>query len=342
MDEFVNPRKHEHLRIVRHDRDADRRKFYFDDIRLIHRALPEIDYDEVDTRVEFMGKTLSFPLLISSMTGGEGEELLRINRHLAAAAEETGIGMAMGSQRAMLVDRASLPSFALREFAPTTLLLGNIGAIQLNHGVTAAMCRELVAAAAADGLYLHLNPLQEAVQPEGETNFRGLAARIAEVVAALDAPVVVKEVGAGISPADAELLLEAGVRYLDVAGAGGTSWSRIESHRDKSGNSSGEFFQDWGLPTPTALRLLRPYRHRATLIASGGIRSGIDMAKAMILGASACGIARPFLEHATVSTERVVGCIHRLQRQFKTAMFLLGAKRVSDLVDNETLISDTL
>ena len=208
--------------------------------------------------------------------------------------------------------------------------------------VSTADCARLVDETGLDALCLHLNPLQEAVQPEGETNFGGLADRIAEVVRVLDVPVVIKEVGAGIGPEDAERLVSAGVRFIDVAGAGGTSWSRIEYHRDRAGCSPGELFQDWGLPTPTALRLLRPYTDRVNLIASGGIRSGIDMAKAMVLGASLCGIARPFLEHATASPERVIGFIEGLQRQFRTAMFLLGQKKVSNLVDNQTLLLETL
>ncbi len=340
MHDPINRRKLEHLQVLRDDPQSDRRKFYFDAIRLTHRALPEIDRDGVDTRVTFMGKTLSFPLLISCMTGGADDALQTINRNLAIAAEATGIAMGLGSQRVMLADPQARASFMLRDVAPQTLLFGNLGAIQLNGGVTPADCARLVDETGVDALCLHLNPLQEAVQPEGDTNFSGLVARIAEVVQALEVPVVVKEVGAGIGREDAERLMEAGVTTIDVAGAGGTSWSRIESHRDNTGCASGELFQDWGLPTPDALRLLQPYGDRLTLIASGGIRNGIDMVKAMILGASLCGVARPFLDRAAESPARVIDLIETLRHQFTTAMFLLGQERVADLINNRTLLLD--
>jgi isopentenyl-diphosphate delta-isomerase len=189
----------------------------------------------------------------------------------------------------------------------------------------------------ADALCLHLNPLQEAVQPEGNTDFSNLREKIGGIVRGLEVPVIVKEVGAGISIADAELLIEAGVRYIDVAGSGGTSWSRVEGERSAD-SSLGELFQDWGLPTPLALRALAPCRDRITVIASGGIRSGIDMVKAMILGASLCGLARPFLKPAMESADAVRTVIQRLKREFVTAMFLLGADRIEKLQGNEKLI----
>ncbi|HAS83182.1 MAG TPA: type 2 isopentenyl-diphosphate Delta-isomerase [Verrucomicrobia bacterium] len=338
MSNVINERKHDHLRILRHDKDTDRRKYYFDDIRLTHRALPDIDLADVDTRIPFMGKTLSFPLLISCMTGGRGEELLRINRHLAEAAEATGVAMGTGSQRVMLEDATARDSFMLRKQAPTTLLLGNLGAVQLNYGITPAQCNQLVRDTGVDAICLHLNPLQEAVQPEGDTRFRGLTARIRDLVACLEVPVIVKEVGCGIGLEDALTLLDNGVRYLDIAGAGGTSWSRIEHGRDPGGESPGLCFQDWGIPTPDAIYRLAPLRDRLTLIASGGIRTGLDMAKAMILGATLCGIARPFLDPASDSTEAVIAHISRLQREFQTALFLLGIPRATDLIGRHDLI----
>jgi len=334
----LNERKHDHLRILSEDPETDRRKFYFDAIRLKHRALPDIDMAAVDAGTIFMGKQLSFPLLISCMTGGVGEELRRINRNLAIAAEATGIALGMGSQRIMLVDDEARHSFQLRQFAPHALLFGNLGAVQLNRGVTADDCARLVEQTDLDALCLHLNPLQEAVQPEGDTDFRGLATKIGEVVKRLDVPVVVKEVGAGIGPDDAKQLIDAGVKFIDVAGTGGTSWSRIEAHRDKTGCLPGMLFQDWGLPTPEALRLLQPYRDQATLIASGGIRSGIDMAKALVLGASLCGMARPFIDRAADSPESVIEFIISIKKQFETAMFLLGVGKVAELIDNHDLL----
>jgi isopentenyl-diphosphate delta-isomerase len=341
MTDVLNRRKQEHLRVIRDDPDVERRKYYFDDIRLVHRALPDINLRDIDTTCTFLEKPLSFPLLVSCMTGGAGDELQAINRNLATAAQATGVAMGLGSQRVMLTDDAARESFMLRDIAPDIPLLGNLGAVQLNHGVTADDCARLVNETGLDALCLHLNPLQEAVQPEGDTDFADLGTRIAEVAQALDVPVIVKEVGAGLGAADAEALIAAGVTLLDVAGAGGTSWSRIEHHRDTSGCSPGELFQDWGLPTPLALRLLAPYRDRVTLIASGGIRSGIDMAKAMVLGASLCGIARPFLDRASESAEAVIAFIEQLRRQFSTAMFLTGQATIEGLTGNASLILES-
>jgi len=336
----VNHRKMEHVDIVLSDAGTDREKHYFDRIRLQHRALPELDLDEVDTSTAFIGHTLSFPLLISSMTGGDHQTLRTVNRNLALAAERTGVALAVGSQRVMFDEPRARESFALRAFAPRTLLCANLGAVQLNRGFTTDHCREAVEILGADALYLHLNPLQEAIQPEGEAQFAGLAGRIGAIAAKLAVPLIIKEVGAGLSGQDAERLVAAGVHYLDVAGTGGTSWSRIEHRRggQPDGEGPGLLFQDWGIPTPVALRKLAPYRDRASLIASGGVRSGIDMAKAMILGASLCGMARPFLAPAMESADAVVEVIERVHRDFRIAMFLLGCGRVNQLQGHEELI----
>lgn len=340
----TNRRKVEHIEIINADRDVDRRKFYFDDIQLRHRALPEIDLDAVDTSTTFMGKRLALPLLISSMTGGDHAMVRRINRHLAEAAERCGVAMGVGSQRVMFTHPNARASFALRAHAPTALLFANLGAVQLNKGFTIDHCREAVQALEADGLYLHLNPLQEAVQPEGDTQFGGLADKIGAVAAALPQPLIVKEVGAGVSREDVELLLPRGVRFIDVAGSGGTSWSRIEHHRQtpSGANALGLLYQDWGLPTPRALWELRDLRPRVTLIASGGLRSGLDMAKAIVLGASLCGLAAPFLKPAMQSADAVVEVIDRLHREFRVAMFLLGVSRVADLIGNTRLLQNPL
>jgi isopentenyl-diphosphate delta-isomerase len=338
MSDSINARKREHIQILHEDPATDRCKFYFDAIRLTHRALPQIDYDAIDTGTIFLGKPISLPLIISCMTGGNDTEIGTINRHLAAAAEQAGVAMGLGSQRVMLSDPAAKDSFMLRDIAPSIPLLGNLGAVQLNHGVTASDCQRLVDEAGLDALYLHLNPLQEAVQPEGDRCFGNLAKRIGEVVAALSVPVIVKEVGAGISPADAELLIAEGVTMIDVAGSGGTSWSRIEYHRDTTDCSPGRLFQDWGIPTPQALELLAPYRDRVSLIASGGIRSGLDMAKCFVLGATLCGIARPFLDYAQQSPDAVIRYIAQLERQFHTAMFLMGQACVDSMIGNRSLL----
>lgn len=336
----TNDRKVQHISIINNDRDTDRRKFYFDEIHLTHRALPEISLAEVDPSTSFLGKKLSFPLLISCMTGGSHQTVKKINRRLAEAAEAEQVAMGVGSQRVMFSSPGARSSFALRKVAPNAVLLGNLGAVQLNEGFGINEARDAVDILEADALVFHLNPLQEAVQPEGDTNFTGLARKIGQVVKALPCPVIVKEVGAGISATDAERLLAHGVKIIDVAGTGGTSWSRIEHHRQygKKDDNLGMQFQDWGIPTPLALMKLKPFRNKVTLIASGGIRSGIDMAKSIILGASLCGIASPFLGPAMKSTADVRKVIQRLRREFVTTMFLLGARRISDLSGREEMI----
>ena len=329
----------DHINIVSADEGIDRRQSYFDRIHLTHRALPELNLQEVDPSTKFLGKDLSFPLLISSMTGGADEEMVTINRNLAIAAEAEGVALAVGSQRVFLSDHAARSSFELRQHAPSILLLGNLGAVQLNYDLGFADCEAALQVLDADGLCLHLNPLQEAVQPEGDTNFSSLRSKIAVIVQTVKKPIIIKEVGAGISSEDVEHLLAAGVKYIDVAGSGGTSWSMVESRRSDD-PSLGEVFSDWGVPTPIALRQMKPYRHEVQVIASGGIRNGIDMAKSMILGASLCGMARPFLNPARESSEAVRAVIRRIKREFVTAMFLLGAGDIDDIKGREELILD--
>ncbi|WP_027852820.1 type 2 isopentenyl-diphosphate Delta-isomerase [Marinobacterium litorale] len=338
MSDSTNERKIEHIRAIENDSATDRCGRYFDRIMLEHRALPDLDLSEIDTAIEFLGKRLSFPLLISSMTGGDHDLVRRINRNLAEAAERCGVAMAVGSQRVMFLQEEARASFDLRQFAPTTVLLGNLGAVQFNYGFGLEQCQEAVDCLGADGLYLHLNPLQEAVQPEGDTNFAGVADRIGEIQQGLNVPVLLKEVGVGLSPDDIASGYAQGVRYFDLAGTGGTSWSRIEHHRRNDGSDIGLRFQDWGVPTPLALKRAEPWLDRVTLIASGGLRDGIDMAKSVILGASLCGLAAPFLRPATESADAVVDVIERLRREFITAMFLLGMPDVATLRNNRALI----
>jgi isopentenyl-diphosphate delta-isomerase len=240
----------------------------------------------------------------------------------------------------MLEHPEARESFALRRYAPTALLFANLGAVQLNYGYGLEHCRRAVEALDADGLYLHLNPLLELIQPEGDTNFAGLAEKIAPIARDLGKPVILKEVGAGLGPDEARLALGSGVRYLDVAGAGGTSWSRIEHHRhpEAMDDGPGLLFQDWGIPTPRALMQLSPLRDRLTLIASGGLRNGVDMVKSMILGGSLCGLAAPFLQPAMDSVEAVLALIERLRREFTMTMFLLGIERAELLVGNDALL----
>ncbi len=340
MDHLTNDRKLQHINIINSDEQIDRRKHYFDAIHLKHRALPELDLKKIDPAIRFMDKELSFPLLISSMTGGSQEVVQQINRNLAMAAEETGVALGVGSQRVMYTHPDARSSFEIRQYAPNALLFANLGAVQLNYGFGLDHCEKAIKTVGADALYFHLNPLQEAVQPEGDVNFGNLANKISGIAALLDKPVIVKEVGAGISQKDAQLLVNQGIKYIDVAGSGGTSWSRIENFRRQDDNKDdlGLLFQDWGNPTPLALRELRPLKDQVTVIASGGIRSGVDMAKAIILGASLCGLAKPFLKPAMQSPEAVIDTINRLKREFTVAMFCLGAQQINDMHYNDSLL----
>ncbi|QTP63560.1 type 2 isopentenyl-diphosphate Delta-isomerase [Candidatus Liberibacter africanus] len=333
---MLNDRKIDHINIVCNDSEVDRKKNFFDDWHLIHRALPEISLDEVDPSVTFLGKKLSFPLLISSMTGGNHKMIEHINRNLAIAAEKTQVAMAVGSQRVMFTDHEAIKSFSLRQYAPNTVLISNLGAVQLNYDFGISEARQAVNVLQADGLFLHLNPLQEAIQPNGNTNFANISSKIYMLSSKIDVPIILKEVGCGLSPMDIELGLKSGIRYFDLAGRGGTSWSRIESHRDPS--DTGIVFQDWGIPTPIALEMARPYCNKAQFIASGGLRNGLDILKSMILGASLGGLAAPFLKPAMDSSEAVVSLIESLRREFIISMFLIGIKRVKELYLNTDLI----
>jgi isopentenyl-diphosphate delta-isomerase len=339
MSSLTNDRKIEHIEVINNDSQTDRNGHFFDAIRLTHRALPEIALADVDASCDFLGKKLSFPLLISSMTGGDHELIRKINKNLAQAAEQCQVALAVGSQRVMFSHPAAAESFKLRQYAPSTVLLGNIGAVQLNKGFGLTQAQAAVDILDADGLYLHLNPLQEAIQLEGDTDFSNLAQKIAQIASGLNKPVLLKEVGSGFSVQDMEKGLASGIEYFDVAGKGGTSWSRIEHHRNhNSQDDLGLCFQDWGIDTVTALKMLNPYINEATLISSGGLRNGIDMIKSVILGASICGLAAPFLKPAMESTEAVVFEIEKLRREFNTAMFLLGMKDIKSLFNNQSLI----
>ena len=340
MSEQTNNRKLEHIRIIQNDAEVDRQGNFFDVIHLQHRALPELNLQDIDPSIEVMGKRLSFPLLISSMTGGDDKLVKDVNGRLAEAAQITGVALGLGSQRIMLESPQATPAFMLREQAPDVLLLSNIGAVQLNNAVTIEQVESLVQQTQADGLFLHLNALQEAVQPEGDTNFAGLSKRIGELQKALSVPVVLKEVGAGMSVADIKLGLSQGITWFDVAGRGGTSWSRIEQHRRTDASNLGFTMQDWGIPTPRALMDAAPFMGDANFIASGGLRNGLDLIKSVIMGAVMGGIARPLLAPAMESTAAVVAAIEALKTEFVTAMFLLSVSKVEDLRHNDLLLLD--
>ena len=320
-------RKLEHIRLALEERMQLGRS-YFDDYRFEHAALPEIDLAAVDTGVELLGRRLAAPLLISSMTGGT-ETAGRINRNLAAGAERAGVAIGVGSQRKALEDPTKADTFRVREVAPSAVLLANLGAVQLNYGMGVRECKEAVAMIGADALILHLNPLQEAIQPEGQCNFAGLLPKIGAVVRELSVPVVVKEIGCGISEATARALAAQGVQIVDTAGVGGTSWARIEAQRAND-LEIGELFAGWGIPTPDSIRQLRRVEG-LTVIASGGVRNGLDVAKAIALGADLAGMAYPFLAPATESPEKVAEKIARTVRELRICMFCLGVTTIAEL-----------
>jgi isopentenyl-diphosphate delta-isomerase len=326
-------RKADHIRInLEEDVDATGVTTGFERYRFVHRALPEIDLDNVSPATVFLGRRLRAPLLLSCMTGGTAEAR-RINRTLAGAAERFGVAMGLGSCRVLLEHPEVLPTFAVRDLCPSVPLLANLGAVQLKMGVGVTGCRRIVDLLDADALVLHLNPLQEALQPEGDTRFDGLLRRIEGLCATLGVPVIVKEVGWGIAPDLVAALVEAGVGAVDVAGAGGTSWSEVERHRmhDPVRARVAAAFAGWGLPTADAIHLARRAAPGATLIASGGIRSGVDLAMAIALGADLGGIAGSMLRAADDGPETLDGAITEIVETLRIAMFCAGAADIGRL-----------
>ncbi len=335
----IGQRKLDHIHHLVNDPLVDRQGGYFDAFRLLHNALPECDLSDVDMRCEFLGKPLSAPLLISSMTGGDHPELLAINRRLAEAAEHCGVALAVGSQRIQFENDAAAQSFNLRQFAPNVPLIANLGAVQLNYQLNATHAQAAINQLDADGLYLHLNPLQEAIQPEGDTNFANLWQKISDCQQHLNRPILLKEVGSGLSPDLIRQGLAQGITYFDVAGSGGTSWSRIEQLRS-AGNPIGLTFQDWGLPTPWILQQCRPIAPQAQLIASGGLRNGVDVVKSLVLGARIAGMAAPFLQPAMESTQAVIDRIEQVKQEIRISLFLMGKPSLKDVWLNKHLIVD--
>ncbi len=346
MNDNISKRKIDHINTIVSNDLIDRSKKcnYFENIKLTHRAIPEISLNEVDTSTFFLGKKLSFPLIISSMTGGADHKLLvKINCNLAKAANYTQVAMAVGSQRSMVENYNSRKSFDIRPIAQQIPLLSNIGAVQLNYGISLEHIVDIIDYIKADAIYFHFNPLQEVIQKEGNVNFSNLIRKIVKISEKIKIPVIIKEVGSGLSCEDVSLGIKSGISYFDISGAGGTSWSMTEALRYENINQEkkarlGMLFKDWGIPTPIALKNLKEYVAKAKFIASGGIRNGIDMVKSIILGASLCGVANPFLKAATVSEEEVILKIEQLRAEFQLAMFLLGARTLKDISNKESLI----
>ena len=332
-------RKEDHLRIcLQENVRPGRVSTGLEQYRFVHQALPEIALQQVNLRTTFLGKELQAPILISAMTGGTPAGRT-INRHLAQAAQTLGLAMCVGSQRAALEDPALADTYRIRDLAPGILLLANLGAVQLNASYTVAHCQRAVEMVQADALVLHINPLQEALQPEGDTHFGGLLHKIEAVCRTLAIPVIVKEVGYGLSPQVARSLIEAGVSALDVAGAGGTSWSEVERHRASSALQErvAAQFAGWGIPTAQSIRLVRAVAPGIPLIASGGIETGIDVAKCIALGADLAGIAWPLLRPALLSAQAVAQALEAVVHALRIAMFCIGAPDVAALHDTPHL-----
>lgn len=299
--------------------------------RFVHNALPDLDIEEIDLSTTFLGKRLKAPILISSMTGGF--DLARqVNRNLAAAAQRLGLAMGVGSQRVAIEEPSVADSFQVRDVAPGILLLSNLGAVQLNYGYTVEQCRRAVRMIDADGLILHLNVLQEAVQPEGNRNFKGLAGKIEAVCHELEVPVMAKEVGSGISADVAIRLRQAGVKAIDVAGRGGTSWYAVEAKRAaRRGRPAETTFADWGIPTEEALIAVRQAVPELQLVASGGIRTGLDMAKSIALGADLAALGQPLLVSALESADKVIQFLDGIIHEIKITMLCVGARDLDAL-----------
>ncbi|XGV95697.1 MAG: type 2 isopentenyl-diphosphate Delta-isomerase [Leptolyngbya sp. BL-A-14] len=326
-------RKADHLRICL-DEDVQCRQVTtgLERYRFTHCCLPEIDRRDIDLTTTFLGKRLNVPLLISSMTGGT-DHAKTINQRLATVAQHYGLAMGVGSQRVAVEQPQVSLTFAVRAVAPDIPLFANLGAVQLNYRYGLDECRRAVDLLEADALILHLNPLQECVQTSGDTNFRGLLDQIAVLCETLPVPVIAKEVGNGISAAMAVKLLEAGVAAIDVAGAGGTSWALVESERaaDAHQRRLGKTFADWGLPTAECLTAVRAIAPKIPLIASGGLRDGLEAAKTIALGADLAGMALPFLQAANESEAALYELVDILIAEMTTAMFCTGCENLEAL-----------
>jgi isopentenyl-diphosphate delta-isomerase len=339
-DTTLVTRKSDHIRInleqdVRSSRTTGLEKYYF-----VHEALPELDLDKIDLSRDLFGRHLSAPILISSMTGGT-RKAGNINLRLAEAAQTVGVAMGVGSQRAALEHPEQAASFQVRKTAPGILLFANLGAIQLNNGYTLEHCRRAVDMIQADALILHLNPLQEAVQAGGNVNYQGLARKIESICRKLEVPVIAKEVGWGISGRTAKLLADCGVSAIDVAGAGGTSWSQVEMHRapDDFTRQLAGTFVGWGIPTADSIQLVRKAAPNMIILASGGLKDGLDIAKCIALGAALGGMAGQFLKAAAISTERTIEMLNLVKQQIEVTMFATGVRILSSL-ENDKLLKE--
>jgi len=329
----IEQRKSEHIAISLNEKvTGESISTGLESLSFIHNALPEIDFDEISIETTFLGYECKTPFLISSMTGGTALAET-INRNLAIAAEEKGWILALGSTRALLDSGGHTSSFLMRKYAPSVPLIANLGAVQFNYGYGIEECRKIIEITEADMLVLHLNSIQEVIQEKGDTNFKGLLKKIEQLCSTLEVPIGVKEVGWGIDGETAKKLIEAGVAFIDVAGAGGTSWSQVEKFRAKDPirREAAEAFSEWGIPTAESIKLVRGEVGNFPLIASGGLWTGLDGAKTIALGADLVGFGRAILKEATESPEAVLEVMEIREMELRMAMFGIGAATVREL-----------
>lgn len=332
--EIHERRKADHIRInLEEDVAFKQLSTGIENYFFLHQALPDLELDAINTNTALFGKSLRTPLLISSMTGGTAKAH-KINLTLAEAAQEAGIGMGLGSQRAAIEDASLESTYQVRSVAPDILLFANLGAVQLNYNYGVDQCRRAVEMVGADALILHFNALQEAVQPEGDGNFAGLLQAVEMVCRKLEVPVIAKEVGWGFARDTARDLANAGIAAIDVAGAGGTSWSQVEKYRAPTARHArvAGAFINWGIPTATSIQLCRQGAADLPIFASGGIKNGIEVAKSIALGATVAGIAGDFLRAADASgVQGVVELAEAITDELRVAMFCSGAVNLADL-----------
>jgi len=335
-------RKAEHISICL-DEKAQARKVTtgFEDVQFVHRALPEVDKAKIDVSTKVFGHKFSAPLIVGAMTGGTAEAT-RINAAIAEAVETLQLGMGVGSQRAAIENPKLAETFSVaRKKAPTAFLIANIGGIQLVHGYGVKEVKKAVEMIDADAVAVHLNALHEAVQPEGQTTFKGILAKICEIAGEIDKPIIVKETGAGIAAEDAKKLENAGVKAIDVGGAGGTSFAAVEYYRSEASSVQhflGKAFWDWGIPTAASLAETTQ-TVKIPVIASGGVRSGVDVAKSLALNACLVSVCQPALEAAVKGAEATEHMLSLLIDELRAVMFLVGAEKVQDLAKTPVVVT---
>jgi len=345
--EQIKKRKREGIEIpLKENVQGRKNSTYLEYVKLLHDALPEINFDEINLSTTFLSKSFSAPLIIDSMTGGTDEAFL-INKRLGQIAEKYGLGMGLGSQRAGLKSEKLIESYSIaRKVAPNAFLIANIGGAQLSDGLSTSDVKKIIKMIDADALAIHLNPLQELIQPEGEPRFKGILQRITNLANDIEIPIIVKEVGSGISGDVALKLKNTGVRAINVAGSGGTSWAGIEKIRADQHNKYiksrlGELFWDWGIPTALSI-LLVSKSVNIPIIASGGLRNGLEIAKCLILGSDLCAMAFPFLTRAAKSEEELERFTQLILTEIRATMFLLGSEDIFSLKNTRYILTDKL